>query len=157
TVVTDREQRIAELERALREHEEMRVELDGRIAERDGRLIERNALLGDRERIIAVMRQQVSQYAAEIERLIASVTGLEDQLAASERERAIAALHEREQRSMLTSLQEIQFQRDAEIMGTLGAVLSRHAPGAPAAIYHRQLMQHIRGLAETHLPSAAPT
>ena len=34
---------------------------------------------------------------------------------------------------MLTAMQAVQLHRDAEIMATLGSVLSRHAPGAPAS------------------------
>ena len=56
------------------------------------------------------------------------------------RARRSRELHERDLRSMLTRLQARQLDRDAEIMGTLGAVLSRHAPGAPASIYYRWLV-----------------
>ena len=57
---------------------------------------------------------------------------------------------------MLTGLHAIQLQRDAEIMGTLGAVLSRHAPGRPASIYHRRLVQQVRRLAEPAMSRPVP-
>jgi hypothetical protein len=56
---------------------------------------------------------------------------------------------------MLTNLQAAQLQRDNEIMGTLGAVLSRYAPNAPAAIYHRKLVGNVRQFVESHVPSGA--
>src|SRR5829696_6592085 len=56
---------------------------------------------------------------------------------------------------MLTNLQSVQLQRDNEIMGTLGAVLSRYAPNAPAAIYHRKLVGNVRQFVESHVPSGA--
>jgi hypothetical protein len=56
---------------------------------------------------------------------------------------------------MLTNLQAVQLQRDSEIMGTLGAVLSRYAPNAPAAIYHRNLVGKVRQFVESHVPSGA--
>jgi hypothetical protein len=56
---------------------------------------------------------------------------------------------------MLTGLQEVQLQRDAEIMGTLGAVLSRHAPGAPASIYYRTLVQQVRRHVDANIPAGS--
>jgi hypothetical protein len=40
-------------------------------------------------------------------------------------------------------------------MGTLGAVLARVAPGAPAAIYYRQLVDKVRSLVNANLPKEA--
>ena len=56
---------------------------------------------------------------------------------------------------MLTDLQTMQLHRDSAIMATLGAVLSRHTPNAPAAIYHRKLVGQVRQFVETHVPPGA--
>ena len=40
-------------------------------------------------------------------------------------------------------------------MATLGAVLSRHSPNAPASIYHRKLVGQVRQLVEAHVPRRA--
>ncbi len=55
-------------------------------------------------------------------------------------------------RRMLDGLQQVQYQRDAEIMATLGSVLSRHAPGAPASIYHRKLVTQVREIVAQTIP-----
>jgi hypothetical protein len=153
--LANRETRIAELEMALRQHEAARVELEGRVAERDGRLHERHNVLARKDHAIGVVQRELAEAAAEAARLREQVAGLTDRLEASERSRAVMEIHERELRTMLTSLQEVQLQRDAEIMGTLGAVLSRHAPGAPASIYYRHLVSQVRRLVETHVPAGS--
>lgn len=153
--LTDREARVVELELALQNHEESRAELDGKIAERDSRLIERNALIARRDHALSVQQQQLAQNATELARLQEQVAVLIEHLAESERSRDIAEIRERELRSMLTGLQAVQLQRDAEIMGTLGAVLSRYAPNAPASIYHRKLMVQVRQYVDAHVPAGA--
>jgi hypothetical protein len=145
-----REARIAELEAMLNVHEAARVEFDGRIAERDSRLEDRNQLLVRSKHTIAALEQQVASLRQQIGELT-------ERLAESERGRTIAELHEREQRTILTSLQSVQLQRDLEIMGTLGSVLSRHAPGAPASIFHRRLVDHVRRFVNEHVPVGART
>ncbi|MBW3632381.1 MAG: sulfotransferase [Chloroflexi bacterium] len=155
--LADREARVLELELALNNHEALRAELDGKIAERDSRLLERNALIARRDHTIGVQQQQLAQHAEELSRLREQVAALTDCLAESDRNREIAEIHQRELRSMLTDLQAVQLQRDAEIMGTLGAVLSRHAPNAPASIYHRKLVDQVRRFVENHLPAGART
>ena len=152
-----REARILELELALNNHEALRAELDGKIAERDSRLIERNALIARRDHTIGVQQQQLAQHADELTRLREQIAALTERLAESERAREIAEIHERELRSMLNGVQAVQLQRDAEIMGTLGAVLSRHAPNAPASIYHRKLVDQVRRFVATHVPTGART
>ena len=148
--LASRESRIAELETALANHETMRAELDGKIAERDSRLIERNALIARRDHALAEQHQQIARLGEE-------VAALTERLGASEHALAAATIHEREMRSMLTGLEAIQLGRDVEIMGTLGAVLSRHAPGAPASIYHRLLIGQVRRFADDHIPADART
>jgi len=152
-----RELRVTELEIALATHEATRAELDGKIAERDSRLIERNALIARRDHAIAEGQQHLAHATAEVSRLQDEIAKLTDRLADSERARTVSVIHERELRSMLTGLQAIQMGRDAEIMGTLGAVLSRHAPGAPASIYHRRLLGEVRRFVDEHIPVDAPT
>ena len=162
--IAGRENRILELELALDNHEALRAELDGKIAERDSRiidrdnrLIERNALIARRDHALHVQQQQLAQNVEELARLREQVAELTQLLFESERSREIAEIHERELRSMLTDLQSVQLQRDAEIMGTLGAVLSRSAPNAPASIYHRKLVEQVRRFVEVHVPPGAPT
>jgi hypothetical protein len=80
---------------------------------------------------------------------------LTERLVERDRDLQIAEIRERELRSMLTDLQAVQLHRDSEIMATLGAVLSRHAPNAPASIYYRKLVGHVRQFVETHVPRGA--
>jgi hypothetical protein len=149
----DREARIAELEMALRNHEALRAELDGKIAERDSRLIERNALIARRDHALSVQRQQLAENANELERLRDQIASLTAHLGESEHQLQISEIREHDLRSMLTDLQAVQLHRDSEIMATLGAVLSRYVPNAPASIYHRKLVGQVRHFVETHVPS----
>jgi hypothetical protein len=143
--------RIAELQ----VHESLRTELDGKIAERDSRLIERNALIARRDHTLQVQRQQLAATETELERCRTEITSLTERLVERDRDLQIAEIRERELRSMLTDLQAVQLHRDSEIMATLGAVLSRHAPNAPASIYYRKLVGHVRQFVETHVPRGA--
>jgi hypothetical protein len=164
--LVNREARIQELELALDNHEMLRAELisgrdvmiserDGKIAERDARLLERNALIARRDHTIQAQQQRLAQLSEELAQLRGQIATLTDSLSQSERDREIAEIHERELRSMLTDLQAVQFHRDSEIMATLGAVLSRHTPNAPASIYHRKLVGHVREFVETQVPPGA--
>jgi hypothetical protein len=153
--LADREARIAELETALQNHEALRAELDGKIAERDSRLIERNALIARRDHALNEQRQQLADNATELERYRNEVSSLTERLVERERELQIAEIHDRDLRSMLTDLQAVQLHRDSEIMATLGAVLSRYVPNAPASIYHRKLVGQVRQFVESHVPSGA--
>jgi hypothetical protein len=157
TALADREARVGELESALQMHEAARSELEGKLVERDGKVAEREAMLARRDHAIAILQQQRQQDAAKLQRLRDENAELTARLAESERGRTISELHERELRSMLTGLQAIQMQRDAEIMATLGAVLSRHAPGAPASIYHRRLVAQVRRVVDEYIPPDART
>jgi hypothetical protein len=151
----DREVRIAELELALQNHEAVRAELDGKIAERDSRLIERNALIARRDHALNEQRQQLAANVTELEQYRDEIASLTERLAGRERELQIAEIRERDLRSMLTDLQAVQVHRDSEIMATLGAVLSRYAPNAPASIYHRKVVGQVRQFVESHVPPGA--
>jgi hypothetical protein len=151
----DREARIAELEMALQNHEALRAELDGKIAERDSRLIERNMLIARRDHLLNTQQEQLAQNATELARLQEEVRSLIDCLAERERELQIAEIRERDVRSIVTDMQAVQLHRDSEIMATLGAVLSRYAPNAPASIYHRKLVGQVREYVEAHVPPGA--
>ncbi len=151
----DRDARIAELESALQNHETLRAELDGKIAERDSRLIERNALIARRDHALNAQRQRVADIEFEVEQLRDEVASLTERLAERERELQVAKIRERDLRSSLTGLQAVQLHRDSEIMATLGAVLSRYVPNAPASIYHRKLVGQVRQWVESHVPSGA--
>ncbi len=154
-----REARILALELALNNDEVLRAEhsteRDGQIAEREGRLLERNAMMALRDQTFQDQLRRLAEQAEELKRLRGQVAALTESLLESERNREIAEIHERELRLMLTNLQAVQLQRDSEIMGTLGAVLSRYAPNAPAAIYHRNLVGRVRQFVESHVPSGA--
>ena len=157
TALAGRENRILELETALNLHQTARAELANAVRERNGILAERDAAIARRNEIITSLEQRLAESAATISGLQQHVANLTEQLAERERALAIAEIHQRELRTMHDSLQQIQHQRDAEIMGTLGAVLSRYAPGAPAAIYHRRLVQQVRALAASAIPAGART
>jgi hypothetical protein len=153
TALAGRELRVAELETALQTHEGARAELDGKVAERDAKVAERNRLIIQKDQTVAAQQHQLESYRHAIDKLQQDVAVMRDQLVEGERQLAIASLHERELRGMLTDLQALQLQRDAEIMGTLGAVLSRHAPGAPAAIYHRKMIAQVRQHVAATIPA----
>jgi hypothetical protein len=155
--LANREARIQELEMALETHEAVRAELESRVKERESRVAERNVGINRRDLTIEALQRQLATNAAEHSQLREEVANLTARLAESERKGEISAIHERELRAMLTGLQAIQMGRDAEIMGTLGAVLSRHAPGAPAAIYHRRLLDQVQQFVDAHLPPGSRT
>jgi hypothetical protein len=155
TALAGRDSRVSELEAALRMHEASRSELEAFLRERDGRLRERNAVLQIRDAAIAERDQQAAAREAELAAAWGELATAREQVNELERELEIAKLHERELRRMLDGLQQVQYQRDAEIMGTLGSALSRHAPGAPASIYHRKLVTQIRGIVAQNVPAGS--
>jgi hypothetical protein len=155
TAVSGRDARVSELEAALRMHEASRSELEAFLRERDSRLRERNAVLQIRDAALAERDQQAALLEAELANLRADLSAARERASELERDVEIAKLHEREMRHMLDGLQRVQYQRDAEIMGTLGSVLSRHAPGAPASIYHRKLVTQIRDIVARNIPSGS--
>ncbi|MCA9876575.1 MAG: sulfotransferase [Thermomicrobiales bacterium] len=152
TALAGRDARVSELEAALRMHEASRSELEAFLRERDGRLRERNAVLQLRDAALAERDQLAAARDAELSALRSDLSAARERVDELERAVVIGDLHERDMRRILDGLQQVQYQRDAEIMGTLGSVLSRHAPGAPASIYHRKLVSQIRDLVAAHVP-----
>lgn len=157
SAVAGRDSRVSELEAALRMHEASRSELEAFLRERDGRLRERNAVLQIRDAAIAERDQHAAAREAMLGTLRAELATSRERVAELEREAEISKLHERAMRGTLNALQRVQYQRDAEIMGTLGSVLSRHAPGAPASIYHRKLVTQIREIVTQNIPAGSKT
>jgi hypothetical protein len=160
TAIEGRDSRVSELEAALRMHEASRLELEAFLRERDGRLRERNAVLQIRDAqirdaAIAERDQLAAARDAELGKTSAELSAARERVNELERAVEIAKIHEREMRRMLDGLQQVQYQRDAEIMGTLGSVLSRHAPGAPASIYHRKLVTQIRDIVARNIPEGS--
>lgn len=153
--LADRDARIKELEIALQGHEVARSELEGKVAEREGRLHERHQVIARKDHAFAQLQHQLATTADQLAQARQQNSALREQLAASERARVMTERQERELRTRLTALHDVQLQRDAEIMGTLGAALSRYAPGAPAAIYHRKLVARVRQVVEARLPANA--
>lgn len=153
--LSERETRIFELEAALRIHETTRSELEGILRERDGRIYERNTVIQRRDHRISALAAEIGTLSTERDLLRSEVADLTNQLAGTQREMAAATIHERAMREQYVSLHQVQLNRDAEIMGTLGSVLSRHSVGAPASIYHRRLVEHIRQRVDAALPAGS--
>ena len=94
--------------------------------------------------------------AVELEALRRTVRALEERLARTETRLTAALAYEQELRDQLTSTHQQLVYRDAEVMATLGLALIRHAPGAPAAIYYRQLLDRVRASVVKNLPPEVP-
>ncbi|MCC6314745.1 MAG: sulfotransferase [Thermomicrobiales bacterium] len=147
--------RIQELEVALRLHETSRGELEGRIAERDGMVLEREGRIAERDEKIADRDRTVFRLSHEIGMLRQTATDQTKQIAALSTQTETLLQHEQEVRAMLVSAHDQMLNYDTEIMGTLGGALARYAPGAPAAIYYRQLVDTIRSAAQRFLPEGS--
>jgi len=147
--------RFLELDAEIRLHEATRLELEGRLAERDGMILEREGRIGERDNRLIERERTVARLTQDVSALRQSLAD-HGALVEAQRERiATLEAHERELRKLLTSVHNQLLNKDIEIMGTLGAVLSRSAPGAPAAIYYRQLVQQVRDRAATHVPAGS--
>jgi hypothetical protein len=118
-------------------------------------LRERNAVLQLRDAAIAERDQAAVTRETLLHNVQAELAASRERVVELERQAEISRLHEREMRHMHDGLQQVQYQRDAEIMGTLGSVLSRHAPGAPASIYHRKLVTQVREIVARHVPAGS--
>jgi hypothetical protein len=146
-------ERNAERDAMIAERDGKIAERDGKIEERDARLIERNAMIARRDHTMQQQLRRLAEHAEELAHLREQVAALTERLSEGERAQEMAEIHERELRFMLTDLQAVQLHRDSELMATLGAVLSRYAPNAPAAIYYRKLVGKVRQFVEAHVPS----
>ena len=93
---------------------------------------------------------------SELEALRVTVVDQAERLAVAESRLADALAYEDDLREQLVSAHQQVVYRDAEVMSTLGVVLSRFAPGAPAAIYYRQLLERVRASVRENLPPGAP-
>jgi hypothetical protein len=140
--LADRTLRVKELETALDVQQAHRGELEHRVGERDRKLAELGAAY---QRLVNDMRT-----------LRESMHLQRNQLAGAEEQIAMQHRYEAELREMLASTQAQLLDRDTEVIATLGAALARHAPGAPAAIFYRQLLQRVRTLVADRLPAGAP-
>jgi hypothetical protein len=94
--------------------------------------------------------------AVELELLRIRVRDLEERLAQTKAQLDDAITYEQELRDQLTSTHQQLVYRDSEVMATLGVALARHAPGAPAAIYYRQLLERVRASIAENLPPEVP-
>ena len=159
-----RQERVEELERALTEQQVAREERDARIAILEERLDERvEVRIADREDRINELNAELAEVASGREAVEREAAMLQrsfvDQAAhlrILEAQLETLARHESELRALLASAHEQLLHRDAEISGTVGAALHPHAPGAPAAIHYRKLIDEMRSLVAAHVPSEAP-
>lgn len=93
---------------------------------------------------------------ADLDTLRATVLDQAERLAVAESRLAEALAYEDELREELVNAHQQVVYRDAEVMSTLGMALARYAPGAPAAIYYRQLLDRMRASVLANLPPEAP-
>ncbi|MDP9364577.1 MAG: sulfotransferase [Chloroflexota bacterium] len=158
-----RQERVEELELALATHESDRAEKDARIVDlerREDELAARVAGLEDEIKEMDRRRLEVERQLEAVERegatLQRTLVDHMEHLAAQERQLQTLAAHEKELRNLLASAHEQLLHRDAEVIGTLGAALHPHAPGAPSTIYYRKLLEKTKALVAAALPSGVP-
>lgn len=108
------------------------------------------------DRIATLQAMPADGDVVELETLRGTVRDLEERLAWTEARLNAALAFEQELRDQLTSTHQQLVYRDAEVMATLGLVLARHAPGAPAAIYYRQLLDRVRASVAKNVPPEVP-
>ena len=145
-------QRMRDLEAAVSLHELAREELEGRIRERDGMVSERETRISDRDARVIERDRTIARQQRELTMLRETIEDQDRQIAAQTEQIVSLNRHEAELREMLAADHELLLLHDAEVMGTLGGALARVAPGAPAAIYYRQLLDRVRSLALAHIP-----
>ena len=155
-VVENRDARIADLELGLRRHESAQSEREAHVAavEAERARLERELEQTARDRRQAIEdRERIEREAAALRQTVGDQA---DHLAALGVRLDTVTAREAELRSLLGSAHEQLLHRDAEIVATLGSALHPHAPGAPAAIYYRQLLEKIRAMVDANLPPTAP-
>ena len=136
-----RQERVVELEQAITTHQAAQVELESRVAERDRRLVDLDTTYQRLLRDVRVLRDDLTQRTAELAEANAAV-----------------AMHERyeaELREMLAGVEDQLVSRDSEVIATLGGALARFAPGAPAAIFYRKMLDAVRAFVERQVPAGA--
>jgi hypothetical protein len=153
----DLEQRNAALTAALTVHEQSRAELDGKIAERDGMILEREGRIADRDTKILDRNRVVNRLTQDVASLQQAhsdqqthIEQLQQRLEAADRQQATI-------RQQLIEAHERIMLMDTEVMSTLGGVLARYAPGAPAAIYYRHVLDGVRKAVANLVPQQAFT
>ncbi len=140
----------------LRLHQQARHELEGRVAERDGKILEREGRIADRDNRLAERDRALARMTQEVMVLRQTVADQAAQVEALSEHAATLTRHEADLRDLLARAHDQLLNKDLEILGTMGGVLSRYAPGAPAAIYYRQLVDRLRAAVEKHVPANAP-
>lgn len=153
----DLEQRNSALNAALAVHEQSRTELDGKIAERDGMILEREGRIADRDMKLLERNRTVNRLSQEVAQLQQTVTDQTAHIEQIEQRLASADEHEALLRQQLVEAHERIMLMDTEVMSTLGGVLARFAPGAPAAIYYRHVLDGVRNAVSTLIPAQALT
>jgi hypothetical protein len=166
-----REERIAELELAVRAHE---IERQGRDETIDRLELTLNrerqehdaAVNRERQEHDRVLDHERHEHGAAVQELLdvgqeatllqQTVSDQAEHLRIVDVQLKTLANHESELRTLLVSAHEQLVHRDAEIIGTVGAALLPHAPNAPAAIYYGQLLDKIRAIVADQLPPATP-
>lgn len=140
----------------LRLHQQARHELEGRVAERDGMIMEREGRIADRDTRLADRDRALARMTQEVMVLRQTVGDQAAQIEALSEHAATLSRHETELRDLLARAHDQLLNKDLEILGTMGGVLSRYAPGAPAAIYYRQLVDRLRQAVAQHVPPGEP-
>lgn len=100
--------------------------------------------------------QEIGERDAQLEQLRAELMVQTDRATEFRSRFADALVSEDDLREQLINAHQQLVYRDAEVMSTLGVALARYAPGAPAAIYYRQLLDRVRMSVLENLPPAAP-
>lgn len=101
-------------------------------------------------------QEAIDELEREIAALRAEITIQRDRADEYLRQYADALASEDDLREELINAHQQLVYRDAEVMSTLGVALARYAPGAPAAIYYRQLLDRVRMSVLENLPPGAP-
>ncbi len=136
----------------LRVHQQARHELEGRVAERDGKIMEREGRIADRDSRLAERDRALARMTQEVMVLRQTISDQAAQVEALSEHAASLTRHEVELRDLLARAHDQLLNKDLEILGTMGGVLARYAPGAPAAIYYRQLVERLRAAVARHVP-----
>lgn len=122
----------------------------------DGALVENNLLRQALHDQRLEHQQELALREVETSQLRAELLDQTDRATEFHRQYANALASEDDLREELVAAHQQLVYRDAEVMSTLGVALARYAPGAPAAIYYRQLLDRVRMSVLENLPPAAP-